>query len=108
MRGEAMSETKYDGLEYRELQEAAKARDLSAGGSAEDVKARLLEADAAEQAAAEPDAAEPDALTPAQKAGLPVDVQSGAHQARTYTPAEAVAASVDLAHKWARPAAAAE
>jgi hypothetical protein len=37
----------YDEMEFPELRETAKKRDLSAGGSADEIKARLREADAA-------------------------------------------------------------
>lgn len=37
----------YDAMSYPELQQAAKARDLNAGGSADDLKTRLRDADAA-------------------------------------------------------------
>lgn len=37
----------YKSMEYAELQQAAKARELNAGGSADQLKARLREADAA-------------------------------------------------------------
>lgn len=37
----------YDAMEWPELRQAAKDRDLSAGGTADDIKARLREADAA-------------------------------------------------------------
>lgn len=36
----------YADLSYAELQQAAKARDLNAGGSGEEIKARLIQADA--------------------------------------------------------------
>lgn len=39
--------TPYDDLDFQGLRDAAKERDLSAGGTAEEIKARLLEADAA-------------------------------------------------------------
>lgn len=39
----------YAGLTYPELQQAAKARDLSAGGSADEIRARLTAADADNQ-----------------------------------------------------------
>lgn len=35
----------YAGMEYAELQQTAKGRDLSAGGSADEIRARLREAD---------------------------------------------------------------
>lgn len=51
----------YDALDFAELRDAAKARDLSAGGSAEEIKARLREADAAK-------ADEPEVVPPAPPA----------------------------------------
>lgn len=36
---------KYDAMEFAELREAAKERELSAGGSADEIRARLREAD---------------------------------------------------------------
>lgn len=42
----AAEATPYDDLDFQGLRDAAKERDLSAGGTAEEIKARLLEADA--------------------------------------------------------------
>jgi hypothetical protein len=38
-------EDQYDTMEFAELREAAKARELNAGGSADEIRARLREAD---------------------------------------------------------------
>lgn len=45
----AEPDDQYKTMEYAELQQAAKARELNAGGSADQLKARLREADAAPQ-----------------------------------------------------------
>lgn len=53
----------YDEMEFADLREAAKARDLSAGGSADEIRARLREADqakvAGDQTSDEPPASNP-------------------------------------------------
>lgn len=43
--GDGVPEDKYDVMEFAELREAAKARELNAGGSADEIRARLREAD---------------------------------------------------------------
>jgi hypothetical protein len=46
--GDDEPEDQYDAMEFAELREAAKARELSAGGTADEIRTRLREADAAQ------------------------------------------------------------